>query len=160
MSRTAWCVPAGAADKLSLGVTVMPTDLPDIRPSDALGRRVRSTRRAERLAIKNKSVPDIFCEKRGVPSLSVDRLDHAPDQDMTVIADQEPDSLGRSFLGWAVVRAEQAQQDGRTVLPDATLVNRYHASIDLNIRPDVDHWAAQKGHSNALASYAIWRERA
>ena len=132
---------------------------PEIRSTDIVGRQVRSSGQAKRLD-GGQRVPQVFREKRLSPSLSVDRLDQTSDTEMTEIGDQIARGLGRSFYGWATLPAEQAERLGRTLRLEPILDNPYHASIDLNIPNNKDHWEEQQAHATDMASYASWRPRA
>lgn len=131
------------------------SDLPEIGNDNALGRRVFSESRA-RKAANDKIVPDIFIQK-GADSLSVDRLDHIPDSEMAVIADNtsnQPNDL----QGWATVTVEKAAKSGRSVNPTPQLDNAYHADIELHL-PDGEEQRKHEGrrHANELAAVARWR---
>lgn len=132
-------------------------DLPELEDDDPLGRRVFSERRAKRAA-NNKIVPDLF-EQKGANSLSVDRLDHAPDAEMATIADNTSNQ-DNGLYGWAVVTVEKAAQSGRSVSPTPQLDNRYHADIELNLSADAERKKHEsKRHATELAAVARWRPR-
>lgn len=134
--------------------------LPPLQDEDPLGRGVYSTGHARRA--KNSKIPhNVFLEREEVESLSVDRLDHAPDHVMAEIGDRiaEGRGPGRKFYGWATVTVAKASEDGRTVRATPQLDNTYHADIDLNIPPTVERRDTQIQHANTLAAAADWRER-
>ena len=107
-------------------------ELPPVIPTEKLGRRVFDGNKADRADKRGDIVPKIFREKDGVLSLSVDRLDHAPLQEMVRLGYEDARSRGRSGLrGWAALTAHDAAQNGRTVEFTPLLENRYHASIHL-----------------------------
>lgn len=138
----------------------MALDLPPIEDSDSLGRAVFSSGDAKD-ARKGKIRHKIFLENEEVDCLSVDRLAHAPDEEMAEIGDRNARRRGptRSFYGWATVTVADASEDGRSVRATPWLDNPYHADIDLNIPASVERRDIQNAHANSLAIAAEWRER-
>ena len=108
-------------------------EVPDtVASEEDLGRRVSSSRTAERA--RRSRVPfSLFLPPQiGDTDISVDRLSIVPLDKPAAIADQYDESRGRTFYGWAVVTAEAAADDGRHVA--ATPIhdeNPYHADIVL-----------------------------
>ena len=131
--------------------------VPDqVAPDEELGRSVFSSRHARRQRISYL----VFLESPGNKEISVDRLTYTSTSAAVVIADQIATTRGRNFYGWAVVVANRASANGRSVqsspLPDGT--NPYHADIVL---PDlaVANRERQKSHARELADYSHWRAR-
>ena len=135
----------------------MPT-LPKLRDPDVLGRGVFSRKNAKR-ARRGIINHHIFLEKLGVDSLSVDRLDHATDDEMAEIGDQRAHLRKGIFCGWATVTVEQSSKGGRSVCPTEKSCNPYHADIYLNISPRMERRDSQKKHAVNLAALARWRPR-
>ena len=102
---------------------------------------------------------DIFLEREDAESISVDRMDHAPVRELA----ESSRNRGRSrnppqtFHGWAVLTAEHAGGNGRTVVATPLPENRCHADIRLNVTGD-ERRRQQKQHANELAAHATWRE--
>jgi len=134
------------------------TALPPIGPADPLGREVFSQRDSARAAKGN--VPHkAFLEKPGVDVLSLDRLDLAPDIVVAQIADKNAERRHQTFYGWAVVSAEHAATNGRTVRAVPRPDNPYHAEIQLNISQSSERRDVEKQHALELAAAASWRGR-
>ncbi len=138
----------------------MTADLPPLQDADQLGRGIFGSRVRDH-ARRGSIRPTVFLEKEEVESLSVDRLDHAPDEEMAEIGERIARLRGpnRKFYGWATVTVIVASQNGRTVRATPKLDNVYHADIDLNIPPTAERRDNQKHHALSLASAASWRER-
>lgn len=138
----------------------MPASLPQLRNADALGRGVFSSNQA-RSAKKGIMQHSIFFEHEDAQSLSVDRLNHAPDQVMAEIGDRIARSRGpnRSFYGWAEVALEDASKNGRTVAATPLPDNPYHADIYLNVPASSERRDDLIDHANNLAAAAEWRKR-
>ena len=132
--------------------------LPPLCDRDPLDRSVFREGRAKRAA-KGTIRHDIFLEREGVEVLSVDRLDHAPDQDLAAISDRNAVARRLQFFGWAVVTVSEASRNGRYVRESAQLDNPFHADIHLNIVEAQERRDAEKAHANDLAARAIWRPR-
>ena len=127
--------------------------------AEALGRGVFSSSSARR-ARRSRIPFHVFLEAAGEAAVSVDRLDHAPAREILRIAANIADGRGSSFHGWAVLKAGDANSNGRRVvaapLPDGQ--NPYHAEILLpgSVR---ENPAEQKQHAQQLADRSSWRER-
>jgi hypothetical protein len=138
--------------------------LPPIELDDVVGRGVFSARRAKR-ARNNKISHDIFLEKPGVSSLSVDRLNHAPDETVAEISDRialgrpTPSGKPSEFFGWATKTVEHVPENGRSVQETPKLDNIFHADIYLNIQSGPEMRDLEKQHANELAAGAKWRGR-
>lgn len=135
-------------------------DLPPLQDEDPLGREVLSSRDARRG--RNGTISHkIFLGEEEQDSLSVDRLEHAPDHVMAEIGDRNAQRRGpdRKFYGWATVTVEIASQEGRSVRATPLLDNPYHSDIDLNIPPTTERRDMQKQHALSLANSAEWCER-
>ena len=131
----------------------------EIDSSENLGRGVFSGRDAKK-ACRNSFPVSIFLEKEGVIEISVDRLDLAPHSVIAEIGDKiakERDE-NRKFYGWAVVKAENACDKGRKVLPTPTPKNPYHADIILPEEAKQDR-EIQKQHALSLAENSKWLKR-
>ena len=133
------------------------TILPDLRESEAIGRRVFSSRNARR-ARNGRVVPDIFLESVEAESISVDRLDYA---ELSVLAAlSEKAGQGRippkHFFGWATLGTGEAASGGRTVKATPDEDNIYHADIFLNLPRSDERRDIQKQHANELAAVAEW----
>ena len=133
-------------------------DLPKLRATDIIGRRVYSRKRAAR-AQRGTVVHDIFLERPGVGKLSVDRLDHASNREMTEIAETHSRVRSGPFTGWATVTIEDASKNGRNVLASPQLANPYHADICLNLPDNNEQRDIQIEHAHQLAAAATWRNR-
>jgi len=94
-----------------------------------------------------------------VNALSVDRLDLAPDIVLAQIGDKNAERRNQTFYGWAVVSAEYAATNGRTVRAVALPDNPYHAEIQLNISQSSERRDVEKQHAVELAAAASWRGR-
>jgi hypothetical protein len=123
----------------------------EIGATDLLGRRIDSSTEVKKARKQIRSY--VFVDSE--PTLSVDRLDLAPDIEVAAIADSERES-GRTFYGWAVVSAEIAQRNGRAVVATPTEHNRFHADITL---PETSDREERLQHAVELASNAAWRPR-
>ena len=130
----------------------------DPNPAERLGRSVFSSRSRKR-ARNGRIDVNIFLEREEAESISVDRMDHAP---LDELADSARE-WGRSrtpslnFYGWAVVAVRDATRNGRTVAATPTPENRFHADIFLNVTGD-ERRRQQKQHANELAAYSRWLE--
>ncbi len=102
---------------------------------------------------------DIFLEREDAASISVDRLDHAPIQELAEWSRERGRNRSppRRFYGWAVLIAEDASRSGRTVLATPMPENPCHADILLNVSGD-ERRRQQKQHANELAAHAKWVE--
>ena len=121
-----------------------------------LGRGVFSRRRRDRA--RNGHVDmDIFLEREEAKSISVDRMVHAPLDELAEWSRQRGRSRApsREFHGWAVLTVADAEMSGRTVAATPTLDNKCHADIYLNITGD-ERRRQQKQHANELAAHSRW----
>ena len=83
---------------------------------------------------------------KGGQTFSVDRLDFASDAELIEIGDKNAKARNRNFYGWAVIGAEAAKKESRTLAYDPTEDNPYHSHIHLP-----DH-ADEEAHALALSS--------
>ena len=139
------------------------TELPDLRDSETLGRSVVSSTAAKRARRRGTVLPDVFLESIEAPSVSVDRMDHAPSRTLAALATARARARKppREFRGWAVISVAHAALDGRTVAATRRTGNPYHADILLNIAqgtPDIEKRRQQKLHAERLALRSAWRE--
>lgn len=102
---------------------------------------------------------DIFLEREEAASISVDRMDPAPLDELADWSRQQGRSRvpSREFHGWAALTVEDAEKSGRTVAATPTLGNRWHADIFLNITGD-EKRRQQKQHAVELAAHSRWVE--
>ncbi len=132
----------------------------DIALNEKLGRGVFSSNQAER-ARRARVQFHAFLIQEDATEISVDRLTFAPLNEATAIADLTAMARNRKFYGWAVVTAEKACDNGRSVIatpkPDS---NPYHADIVLPAFSSQDRRDKQKHHAQELADASCWRERA
>ena len=121
-----------------------------------LGRAVFSERRRDR-ARKGNMDTDIFLEREQAESISVDRMDHAPMDELAEWSRERARNraTSRQFYGWAVLKVRDAARNGRTVAPTPTLQNRCHADIYLNVTGE-ERRRQQKQHALELASHSRW----
>lgn len=115
------------------------TDLPPLRSSDKLGREILSRGQFKKASRQNGSVPhSVFDGDPSADSLSLDRLDHVSDLEMTRIgttnAELRSASSGakRMFYGWAEISVAYASRRGRSVEATPQLGNPYHADVMLD----------------------------
>lgn len=132
--------------------------IPDLRETDPLGREIFSSSEEAKSRIGNVPMK-VFLEMSGAESLSVDRLDHAPDVELTKIGDHNAKLRGafRSFYGWAVVTVKDASSMGRWVEPRPLLENAYHGEIFLNLPHDENRKDKAREHAYDLALNANFR---
>lgn len=133
-------------------------ELPDIDDDDLLGREMFSKRRV-RKAERGLIDPSIFEPPRDKDTLSVDRLDLAPDEKMAEIGDMNGSSQGKPFFGWAQVIVRNARARGREVLASPRLDNPYHADIVLPLPDGEERRDAERQHALNLAKNASFRPR-
>ena len=100
----------------------------------------------------------VFLEKDLQQRISTDRVDVAPPEVITVIADKSAANRSGPFLGWAVVSLEAACADGRQVCASPQHDNPYHADIVLPVSATLDS-EEQEDHAQQLAMASRWRER-
>ena len=102
---------------------------------------------------------NIFLEREDAGSISVDRMDHAPTHELA----EWSRNRGRNrtppqaFQGWAVLMAEHAGRNGRTVVATPMAENPCHADVFLNVTGD-ERRRQQKQHANEMAAHATWME--
>ena len=102
---------------------------------------------------------DIFLESEQAESISVDRMDHAPIDELAAWSRERARSRGpsRQFYGWAVLKVRDAEKDGRTVKATPTPQNRCHADILLNVTGE-ERRRQQTEHAIRLAARSRWLE--
>ena len=102
---------------------------------------------------------DVFLEHEQAESISVDRMDHAPIDELAEWSRER--GRGREppkqFHGWAVLKVQAAGEDERTVEATPTPQNRCHADIFLNVTGE-ERRRQQKDHAVALAHKSQWRD--
>jgi hypothetical protein len=112
-------------------------DVPaDLQPSDPLGRHVTSRKDAAKA--RRRIRPHHFVPKLNSDRLSVDRLDHQPNETMANIAARVTRASGKPFCGWIVVSVEAARHMNRRVEVTPLLDNPYHADIVLPVPYSID----------------------
>lgn len=86
-------------------------------------------------------------------------MDHAPIHELAEWSRNRGRNRNppKNFQGWAVLTAEHAGGNGRTVVPTPLPENRCHADIFLNITGD-ERRRQQKQHANEMAAHATWME--
>lgn len=129
-----------------------------VDPAEDLGRSVFSRSRSNR-ARRGQIDMDIFLEREDATSISVDRMVHAPIQELAEWSRDRGRNRNppRTFYGWAVLTAENAGRSGRTVVATPLPENPCHADIFLNVSED-ERRRQQKQHANELAAHAKWAE--
>ena len=134
-------------------------NLPDLSEDEELGRSVLSSRVAKRARTHNQIMRDVFLEKLESVSLSIDRLGHAPAQEMAALATKRAEQRGpnRTFYGWAVITVRNASSSGRSVKATPRPDNRFHADICLDA-PATELRDHQKAQALDLARLSHWRE--
>lgn len=132
----------------------MPNELPPLVNSEHVGRRIRDRKKA-----KSPIVPKVFRERSADYSISVDRMDHAPREEVAELGEAQASNLGRTFRGWAILTIEDVRSSGREIEATPQLDNRYHADIELNI-PDGeeknDEWEHHLGELSSRSSWEAW----
>ena len=129
-----------------------------VGPDEALGRGVFSRKEERRARRLGKVRLNVFLEKPEVADLSVDRLDHAPEDKAVRLGEKAAQTRAGPFCGWAVVSAESAAQDGRRVAATPQPENPIHADIVLPALAAVGR-EEQKEHAQHLADLSMWRAR-
>ena len=133
---------------------------PELDANEDLGRAVfshRSSKRARGGVIDYR----VFLGGEQAESISVDRMDHAPVDELAAWSWERARNRGtdRRFYGWAVLKVRDAEKDGRTVEATPTLQNRCHADIFLNITAtEEERKHQQEEHAHRLATHSRWRE--
>ena len=130
----------------------------ELDADEDLGRGVFYRRRRNRARNGNIDV-DIFLEREQVESISVDRMDHAPIDELADWSRERAQNRGSSsqFYGWAVLKVRDAAANGRTVEATPTPRNRCHADIFLNVTGE-ERRRQQKVHAIELADKSRWLE--
>ena len=132
----------------------------ELDANEDLGRATfdrRSRNRALRGVINHR----VFLESEQAVSISVDRMDHAPIDELAAWSRERARSRGpsRQFYGWAVLKVQDAENDGRTVKATPTPQNRCHADILLNITATgEERRRQQEKHALQLAEHSRWEE--
>lgn len=128
-----------------------------IGPGEDLGRGVFSSRNRDR-ARRGKTPHHVFLEREGTIEVSVDRLNFAPETEMSGIADRVAANRNATFYGWAVVVEDRARANGRGAIASPITDNPYHADIILPA-PAAEDREEQKRHAQELADASTWRGR-
>lgn len=133
-------------------------DLPDLNAEEALGRSIVSSKYARRAKRSGEIHPWVFLERLETPSVSVDRLDHAPPAAMAEVSRKRAATRtpARHFRGWAILPVHSAATEGRTVEVTPREDNPYHADIVLNLG-DEEKREQQRFHAADLAQQSTWR---
>ena len=132
----------------------------ELDANEDLGRAAftrQSRNRARRGVINHRD----FLESGQAESISVDRMDHAPIDELAAWSRERARRRGpsRRFYGWAVLKVRDANKDGRTVKATPTLQNRCHADVFLNITATGEERKhQQEGHAFKLAAHSWWLE--
>ena len=133
----------------------------ELNANENLGRAV-FTRRSRNRALRRGAIDHrVFLESEPAKQISVDRMDHAPNEKLAAWSREQARNRGtdRRFYGWAVLKVRDAKKDGRTVEATPTLQNRYHADISLNITVTGEKRKyQQEGHALQLAAHSRWLE--
>lgn len=136
--------------------------LPAVSANDLLGRAEQNDRRARRWR-KGKKHHGTFLVRLQDDDISVDRMDHAPDEDLASIQEEVAQKRGAtSFYGWATIPVRVANRNGRKVradpVEDLLFKNPYHAVIELPLSREGTRREEQKAHATELATAAVWRQ--
>ena len=92
--------------------------------------------------------------REGKHSLSFDRISIAPLAQITTIAR----SQGNPFQGWAVITADDAGKNGRTVVSSPLPDNRYHSDIVLPTTAATDSEVRKQHATELKAMTRRWQE--
>ncbi|MDE0308558.1 MAG: hypothetical protein OXI60_01830 [Acidiferrobacterales bacterium] len=126
-----------------------------VDPTEELGRGIFSSSIAKR---SRRAIPkNVFLEREGNARISVDRLSIAPAIESIRIADEVAVQRNRKFYGWAIISAESASQNGRSVEASALIHNQFHA--DIVLPPEANKREEQIMHAQLLADLSNWRAR-
>ena len=148
---------AGFQEGRHRNVTGTTFALPPIGDAENLGRQMFSTKQAKRAQNTGLIEIRVFEARINDDDVSVDRLDHAPLEEMAVFGDREAASRERQFHGWATLPKSKASEDGRSVQADPTLDNPYHSVIVLNPPADVDRRKHERRtHAISLAKHSTF----
>lgn len=126
--------------------------------NEDLGRAAFTRRSRNRGGVINYRV---FLESEQAKSISVDRMGHAPIDELAAWSRERARNRGtdRRFYGWAVLKVRGAKKDGRTVKATPTPQNRCHADIFLNVTATGEERKhQQEKHAFQLAAHSRWRE--
>ena len=135
----------------------LPTELDT---NEDLG-RAAFDRRSRNRALKGVINHRVFLESEQAESISVDRMDHAPIDELAAWSRERARNRGtdRRFYGWAVLKVRDAEKDGRNVAATPTPQNRCHADIFLNVTATGEERKhQQEEHALQLAEHSWWRE--
>lgn len=137
----------------SIGPHKMPSG---VALNEELGRSVLSSKDAKR-ARRSRVSKNAFLVEEGNIKISVDKLTSAEDNEIRTIAEERAAAREKTFFGWAVVTAQDAENNDRRVTATPQLTNPYHADI---ILPSAAAWEReeQKRHAQELADVSRWRE--
>ena len=131
----------------------------ELDANEDLGRAVLSHQDRNR-ALRGVINHRVFLESEQAESISVDRMNHAPIDELAAWSRERARSRGtdRRFYGWAVLKVRDAKEDGRTVEATPTPQNRCHADIFLNVTATGEERKhQQKEHALQLAEHSRWR---
>ena len=133
--------------------------VPDLTDGESLGRTVLASRLARRARRTGGIHPRVFRGRPGASSISVDRLDHAPETVMAALAKDRAARRvpPRQFHGRAVLSVRDASTSGRTVRSTPVEGNPFHVDIVLNSRGPSGQ-GQQQWHAVSLALGSFWRE--
>ena len=132
----------------------------ELSTNEDLG-RAAFDRRSRNRALKGVINHRVFLESEPAESISVDRMDHAPIEELAAWSRERARNRGtdRRFYGWAVLKVRDAEKDGRNVVATPTPQNRRHADIFLNITATGEERKhQQEEHAFKLAEHSWWRE--
>ena len=112
-------------------------NVPNMRYTERLGRRVINLRRLKRIQSNIDDGMDypcphqIFTPKLGESEISVDRLDLAPTRKVAEVAKRISEQNNKVFYGWGVLVYRSVFLIGFTAKesPDQDSSNDYHASL-------------------------------
>ena len=101
-----------------------------------------------------------FMERVGERAISVNRLDHAGEDEVARVSELAGQNRNRPLRRWAKVRLGDARQCGRTVDPSPNEGNPYHADIVLPAfnGNQSEHRQIQRRHAQSLAVKAKWSD--
>ena len=130
----------------------------ELDADEDLGRGVFDSRKSKR-ARKGSIDFKIFLESEQAESISVDRMDHAPIDELAEWSRERARNRGpsRQFYGWAVLKVRAAAANGRTVKATPKPQNRCHADIFLNVTGE-ERRRQQTEHAIRLAAHSWWRD--
>ena len=132
----------------------------ELSTNEDLG-RAAFDRRSRNRALKGVINHRVFLESEPAESISVDRMDHAPIEELAAWSRERARNRGtdRRFYGWAVLKVRDAKKDGRTVEATRTPQNRCHADIFLNVTATGEERKdQQEEHALQLAAHSRWQD--